>query len=587
MDYTLLRTELIEDIDFANNYITESFKDIEVLNSTNLIISKENISPTAIKMANIVTASVYKRQFGITLAIEDNDQNNKGFIDRIIDAIKRAINWIVDKIKQFWKWLTNSINNSNSEDIENRLKESPRIEFSVKNNKANIVSMKADTQEDINKFCLNAYHSYNVFHQSSLMKNKLLDMVEIEKKISNINESKTNEKQKADEIKQILIQNNLSNKYTDNVINDIEKDSKKTFNSDTVKILSVSSSIDKIEIDLSELKFTDNFLYATAIMNNSLSPDSKKFVFTGMSTGHSYGVINSSLNALLKISENLNKFIHNDLKVHVNNYTKSNFIDVVMNQIQEQLNNGKDEDELTSSALEDHFYDSYVLLKKLLKASDINSTFLRKPSENNTAYTKLNNFLDANYFSKNNRACDTVVIYTGVKQLFYIPDPNFDPNTTDIIENGYNGYVPMKFYKTIDYLRILFDNNTLNDETRESVLSSITFDYESLDTWTVSKSYQGYKQQKAHVNKVFIEKITKLSEDSLNYINILMKKHADSGIFDQNSMFIFKYHNTMMKIFPILVSYITVINTIAINISVLFNKDYEEYFSKITKKLLI
>ena len=88
MDYDYEAIQIGNDIDLAYEYITESFKDIEVLNATNLIVSKENISPTAIKIANTVTASVYKRQFGITLAIEDNDQNNKGFIDRIIDAKK-------------------------------------------------------------------------------------------------------------------------------------------------------------------------------------------------------------------------------------------------------------------------------------------------------------------------------------------------------------------------------------------------------------------------------------------------------------------------------------------------------------------
>lgn len=251
MDYTLLKTELNDDIDFANDYIAESFKDIEVLNSTNLIVSRENISPTAIKMANIVTASVYKRQFGITLAIEDNDQNNKGFIDRIIDAIKRAINWIVDKIKQFWNWLTG--NKKTTEENKKRINSAPDIKFTIKDNVAYVDDINNKQDETFKEWFQKMQARDKKFQETKTEINETIIIAEKYDK---------NKEEKAKEITELLKKKHLQNKHTDEVIDAIVKDPKKDFNSHTALLLTYNPDTVKLEIPLPEIPFSEDFIYS-------------------------------------------------------------------------------------------------------------------------------------------------------------------------------------------------------------------------------------------------------------------------------------------------------------------------------------
>lgn len=475
MECNLETTELIDDIDFANDYITESFKDIEILKSANAVISRENISPVAIKIANIVIASVYKRQFGINIAIEDDSQDNKGFIDRIIDAIKKAINWIIDKIKQFWNWLTG--NKKISEENKNRINNAPDVKITIKDNIGYIDEINHRLDKNFKDWLEKMQARDKKFQET---KNQINDTITTAEKTDK------NKEEKAKEIKELLKKENLQSTHTDKIIDVIVKDPTKDFNSHTALLLTYDPDKIKIQIPLPELPFSEDFIYSVCRLSSL------------------YDVNMRSVNKALYRAEQVVEVVEN-LTTDIYQIIKNGTLATIYNKYRNIL---------TADLTEKDFTDSSLLFDKLSNEITSVGQSIRIPELLDYSTPTTENL-------QNLKNCKFMFLAVG-KKILCIPDKMTSGSS---IEYGNKVYDSFKAFANIA-------KNVLSDDMKTkgiTIASQVYF----TDTTTkdIRNNYDTYQQIKHRVEIKSLN-ITDLTEKTLKHLQQILSisKGKDSEI---------------------------------------------------------
>lgn len=576
MNTSLEIININHEIEFTDDYLSQAFEDLNTLNTVTTILNKPVVCAETIKISNIITSSIYTRQLGIKLAIEDNTNNKVGIIRKIINAIKAAVKWIINKIKQFWNWITG--NTSSAKANEFRLKHAPDIKFNIKNNIVTVSELDKIKKRSAETNAWIIKHAKQS-EESRLEREKIID--DIQNLVTKRKSSTISIKELTEELDKIS--DNISSDYKisnsekENIVNTIIKEPKEILNSQTLLALTYNPS--KIEIPLDKLELNDKFLYAVAVLcYGSIKHDSRISL--------SQKNIETALKQIENIQEVLSDLLANIMQI-IKNQTLEKFITNIgifatdiNNEITKEKENIEINNELVSNYLKQYEQNIMDNLDILFSIGNVDTDYVSKAKYPSGPYSELYRILSAESLDVD----ENNLIYTGVQHLLYLPTQQFKKEAVD------HDYINNSIRKRVSYLKSVFTNPLIIDSDKDRIIHSMIYDFDDTTTDIIRKQYKYYNDRKANINYIGKD-CSELIEKILNNLNNLSEKIEKEIVsinnFTQEAGEIKqKLLSHGLTVITALIKYVSSINIVNTQMTALVNLEFENYFTKLTKAIL-